>query len=81
MKDTYYVVFNRNGIDRFLRTDRFELKSGEYAVQCDFEVPDELFAPVSIPKTRIVIPIEAVRRTIEASLEGDVEEKTEGTEG
>jgi hypothetical protein len=53
MKDFYYVIFNRRGIDRFVRTDRFQLKGGEFAQRVDFEVDDGLFAKVQIPKVTL----------------------------
>jgi hypothetical protein len=69
MKDSYYVVFNEERIDRFLRSDKFTLNSGEYAVRMEFEVPQEVFAPVHIPTTKVVIPADAVRRTIDIEVQ------------
>ncbi|AIE83506.1 hypothetical protein [Fimbriimonas ginsengisoli] len=74
MKDSYYVIFNRRGIDRLLKTDRFDLKSGECVVRMEIEVPDSVFAKPVIPVTRVVIPAESINRTIEAetTLDGEV---------
>lgn len=66
MKDGYYVIFNRNGIDRFNKTDRFDLKAGEYAVRMEIEVPDEVFVKPAIPVTRVTIPAEYLHRSIDA---------------
>lgn len=41
MTDAYFVIFNKNGIDRFLKTDRFDLKSGEYAVRMEIATSPE----------------------------------------
>lgn len=73
MKDSYYVIFNKNGIDRMLKTDRFDLKSGEYAVRMMLEVPDSVFVKPCIPTTYVTIPPESISRTIEAetTAEGD----------
>lgn len=62
MTDTYYVIFNRHGIDRMLKTDKFTLKAGEHAVQMILEVPDEVFVKPRIPVTRITIDPSQVTR-------------------
>jgi hypothetical protein len=72
MKDFYYVVFNRTGIDRFLKTDRFQLKGGEYAQRIDFEVDDELFKKVQIPKVTLHVGQDQI--TMARSVEPEVED-------
>lgn len=64
MKDSYYVIFNRKGVDRFCKSDSFILKSGEYAVQMNLEVPDEVFAKPKIPTVKFTLDPEQIQRTI-----------------
>ena len=73
MKDTYYVIFNKRGIDRFTRTGGFQLKGGEYAQQVDFEVDDALFAKVQIPKVKLIVGQDEVSlaRSVEPEVTGD----------
>lgn len=67
MKDVYYVIFNRNGIDRFTKTDGFTLRGGEYAQRIDFEVDDALFKKIQIPKVTLRVGQDEVSlaRTVE----------------
>lgn len=73
MKDVYYVVFNRNGIDRFTKTDGFQLRGGEYAQRIDFEVDDALFKKVQIPKVTLRVGQDEVSmaRTVEPEVTGN----------
>ena len=72
MKDTYYVIFNRNRIDRFTRSDSFQLKGGEYAQRIDFEVDDDLFKKVQIPRVSLKVGQDSVSlaRSVEADVTG-----------
>lgn len=69
MTDSYFVIFNSQGVQRFAKSEKFELKSGEHAVKMTIEVPDEAFAKPQIPVTRVVIPTELLSRTIEVAPE------------
>lgn len=86
MKDSYFVIFNRRGIDRFTKTEKFDLKAGEHAVRMEIEVPDEVFVKPTIPTTRVLIPAESLRRTIDvtsepASSEGEREDQERDHDG
>lgn len=69
MKDTYYLIFTRHGIDRMVKNAPTTLKATERAVRMDFEVSDEVFTPYSIPKVTITVPTEAVTRAIKAEVQ------------
>ena len=69
MKARFYVVFDQLGFVQAFKTDRFELRQGQYATQIELDVPDEAFAPLNVPKVTISLPAEALRRTFEAQVE------------
>ena len=63
MKDSYFVIFNKTGIVCFAKTQNFQLKSGEHALQVELVVPNEVFINPPIPVTRIVVdPSQVVRQ-------------------
>jgi hypothetical protein len=68
MRTTFFVVFNRHGFVSAYKTDRFSLKQGEYATEIVLEVPEDAFAPLSLPKVQVTLPTEALRRTFEATV-------------
>lgn len=74
MKDNYFVIFKRTGIDRLCRSEKFTLKAGEHAVEMVLEVPDEVFIKPDIPVCRIQIDPSQVTRNISAVAEGTEED-------
>ena len=60
MKDTVYIVVNKNGIDRMLKTGTFQLKAGEKAFALVLDVPDGAFKPPPMPTVKMTIPLEAL---------------------
>lgn len=66
MRDTVYLVFDRNGVDRMLKTDSFQLKAGERAVKVVLEIPQEAFQKPPIPTITLSVPVEAITTQIEA---------------
>jgi hypothetical protein len=72
MKDTYYVIFNRNGIDRWCK-ERFTLKQGEYAQRVELIVDDLLFSPLQVPTVTLHVSALGVARVVEAEVEGEGE--------
>jgi len=69
MKDTYFLIFTKHGIDRMVKNAPTTLKATERAIQMNFEVSDEVFTPFSIPKVSVTVPTEAVTRTIQAEIQ------------
>ena len=76
MKDGYYVIFNRKGIDRFCKSETFQLKPGEHAVKIMLEVADEVFVKPPIPVTRVIVDPSQVVRNI--GVEGAEEQPPSG---
>lgn len=74
MKDSYFVIFNKRGIDRFTKTENFKLNAGEHAMQVELEVPDEVFRKPPIPKTRILVDPSQVVRNIGAETDEQEQE-------
>lgn len=68
MRAPYYVIFDRNGINRFAKTDKFDLKSGEYCVQMVLEIPDSLFITPPIPVVAVTISQDMLMRTLQAQV-------------
>lgn len=66
MKGSVFVIFNERGIIRTVKSQRFELKAGEYVTEVILEVPDELFKPVRAPSIHIEIDPHAIRRPVVA---------------
>lgn len=64
MKAPYFVIFDRHGINRFAKTDKFELKSGEYVVQMILEIPDDLFVKPTIPVVSLTLDREMLVRSL-----------------
>lgn len=79
MKASFYVVIDKTGFVNCYKSDRFELKQGQYATEVEIEVPDEAFAPMNIPKVRIELPANALRRVFEATVEPAAEENRDGS--
>lgn len=72
MKDTYYLVFNRSGVDRMTKNPPTALKATERCVEMKFEVDDAVFTPFQIPKVSVRVPAEAVSRQFEAVVESEL---------
>lgn len=68
MKDTVYVIVNKVGFQRALKTDSFDLRPGERAFKLAIEVPDEAFAPQRLPTVRLMIPSDQLQTVIEAEI-------------
>ncbi len=79
MTATYYVIFNKHGIDRFIKTDRCQLKQGEFYQRVDFVVDDALFKPVTVPTVKLCVNSAGVARIIDASID-DIEASDEQDE-
>jgi len=63
MKDSYHVVFNKGGITKLQKTLPKSLGPGEFALQVNLEVPDEVFATPTVPVTTITVdPTQVTRR-------------------
>lgn len=65
MKDSYHVVFNKGGITKLQKTLPKSLGPGEFALQVNLEVPDEVFATPTVPVTTITSwdePTQVTRR-------------------
>lgn len=56
MRDFCYIVVTRNGIDRMNKRDVPQLKTGERVFKVAMEVPDEHFAPKTIPSVTLEVP-------------------------
>lgn len=77
MKGHIYLVLTHRGVDRTCKTADFTLKPGERAVRLEVEVPDEAFAPVSVPTLKMKLPAEALIRefSVVAETSTDAEER------
>lgn len=76
MTKSYYVIFDRNGINRFAKTDAFDLKSGEYVVKMILNIPDALFKTPPMPEVNLTLTPNMLQRSLSANvgaLLGDVE--------
>lgn len=73
MKDTYYVIFHQDGVDRIVKRPPTQLQAFERVVQVDFEVDDEVFQPIKMPTIRLRVPTEAVSRSFVAEEVADAE--------
>lgn len=69
MTTAFYVVFDQSGFAGAFKSDKFELRPGQYATRIELNVPDEVFAPVNYPRVVIDVPADALRRTISATVE------------
>lgn len=43
MKDSYFVIFNRRGIDRFAKTESFSLKDAEWLLEMMSDDTEEFY--------------------------------------
>lgn len=77
MKDSYYIIFDRQSVVKMLKTDKFTLERGQHAVRIEFEVDDAVFKPFIIPSTRIFVPADAVQRSIEVTSSGERPDSTD----
>lgn len=59
MRDSVYLVFGSQGIDRMTRRAP-ELGAGEHAVRVRLEVPDSVFRPNPMPDAVLKVPERAV---------------------
>jgi len=66
MRDTYYLILNKNGVDRMVHKEPTALKSGEFAIKQVVEIPDEAFLPVIIPLVTVQIPTGALLPPVRA---------------
>jgi hypothetical protein len=73
MRDTLYVIVNRQRIERTAKTDNFNLNPGERAFRLVVEIEDEAFATPQIPTIRMSIPMEQLFRPLDITLEGEPE--------
>lgn len=73
MRASYFVIFNRRGIDRVTRSDSFTLKGGEYAQQVDLVVDDRLFEKVKVPSVTLHVGGDNVARMVEAEVDDERE--------
>lgn len=73
MRASFFVVFDRQGFVNAYKTDRFQLGAGQYATEIVIEVPEEAFAPMRLPVVQVSLPVEALRRTYEASIQEETE--------
>jgi hypothetical protein len=71
MRATYYVIFNRRGIDRFTKGTGFQLKGGEFVQQVNLEIDDRMFEKVKVPTVTVQVSGENVGRVIEAAVDDD----------
>lgn len=68
MKTQFYVIFDKNGFVKATKTDAFTLDRGQYATEVLLDVPDEAFQPINVPRVQVTLPVEAIRRTFEATV-------------
>jgi len=68
VKDTYYVVFDKNGIQRFCKTAGFQLKAGEFAQFVELDVDNALFDPVRVPKVTLRVNAAGVAKVVDAEV-------------
>lgn len=73
MRDRVWIIVCKEGFVRALKTDGFQLKSGERAFALDLEIPDAVFRPPSLPTVRMSIPESAL--ITEITVEGEVVEE------
>lgn len=59
----FYAIFNKNGFDRAVKGDAFQLKSHERACRIEIEIDDDAFDSPPVPVVRISVPKEALTRT------------------
>lgn len=45
MISTIHLIFDRNGVQRLAKSDRFELQRGEKVVKVSVTIPDHIFKP------------------------------------
>jgi hypothetical protein len=69
VKDTIYVIVNRQGFVKANKTNNFQLAQGERGFRVDIEVPDEAFQPPLLPKVTLTIPREALITEVHGQVE------------